>query len=170
MFKNRKDYIELLGVIGVIGSLIFVGMQLLLDRKVSIADQYQARAELRILVPLAQLESSEYINTQAGRWEKQRPSWWNEEVEEYWKQSGEPMTAIVLDVLDITTFGISMDNNAFQYNQGLMSEESWAVFRRVLRNAIEADPLRKAFITTRNGMPNLSPVVDQLLEEINSGQ
>ena len=42
---DNKALVELVGVLTVTASLVFVGMQLMLDRKVAIAEQYFNRTE-----------------------------------------------------------------------------------------------------------------------------
>ena len=45
MRTSKKDIVEIVGIFAVVASLIFVGMQLMLDRKVALAEQYFNRAE-----------------------------------------------------------------------------------------------------------------------------
>lgn len=169
MFNNKKELVEIFGIVGVIASLIFVGMQLLLDRRLAIADQYQARMEMRVQGNLSQLQSPEYINLTASRWKAERPFWWNSDIEALFIESEEPMSAVVLDTNQFSNFGIIMDNNAYQYKLGLMEEENWLPLRNTLKNFILQDPMRKAYISTRGSLPNLTPVVNEILLEIEAG-
>ena len=45
MNAKQKEVVEIVGIFAVVASLIFVGMQLMLDRKVALAEQYFNRAE-----------------------------------------------------------------------------------------------------------------------------
>lgn len=45
MKASKKELVEIVGIFAVVASLIFVGMQLQLDRKVALAEQYSNRAE-----------------------------------------------------------------------------------------------------------------------------
>ena len=45
MKGSKKELVEIVGIFAVVASLILVGMQLQLDRKVALAEQYSNRAE-----------------------------------------------------------------------------------------------------------------------------
>ena len=47
MQSDTRKILEIVGVLSVVASLLFVGMQLLLDRRITTAEQYQNRAESR---------------------------------------------------------------------------------------------------------------------------
>lgn len=53
-----RQSVEILGVIGIIASLIFVGLQLIQSQEIAIAGQYQARAEIALDYQLSRLEST----------------------------------------------------------------------------------------------------------------
>ena len=58
---RSRDTIEFVGLIAIVGSLVFVGLQLRQDRVVAEANQYQARAEMRLGNIRALLESDSAI-------------------------------------------------------------------------------------------------------------
>ena len=58
---NLKDSIEIVGIFAVVASLLFVGLQLQLDRKVALADQYFNRAESAKADRRALLDSDDYM-------------------------------------------------------------------------------------------------------------
>lgn len=60
MKTSKKYIVEIAGIFAVVVSLIFVGMQLQLDRKVALADQYFNRAESAKADRRALLESDDY--------------------------------------------------------------------------------------------------------------
>ena len=71
-----------MGLMGVIGSLIFVGIQLRLESRVALADQYFNRAESRMATFRSRLESDHWVANQIEGWERgERPNWWNEGLE-----------------------------------------------------------------------------------------
>ena len=51
-----QDLIQFLGMIGIIGSLIFVGLQMQQTQRIAIAGQVQARAEMFVNRIMAGLE------------------------------------------------------------------------------------------------------------------
>ncbi|MGB0701863.1 MAG: hypothetical protein ACPGO2_05365 [Pseudohongiellaceae bacterium] len=100
-----------LGTIGVIGSLVFVGLELRQSHQIALAGQIQARSELIAQAILAPLEGqSEAIKI----WSRpNKEPFLSEEQELLWGQ--------------ITRFrAVSLDNVWQQYTLGLMSEDSWS--------------------------------------------
>ena len=100
-----------LGTIGVIGSLIFVGLELRQSHQIALAGQIQARSELiaeAILTPLqGQLDTLKVWNRLGEE------PFASEEQELVWGQ--------------LTRFrAVSLDNVWQQYSLGLMSEDSWS--------------------------------------------
>ena len=80
--KFDKQSIEVIGILGVIASLTFVGMQLMLDRQVALADQYFNRTESRLATVRSQLESEAYIDLMVMQWENgSRPAFLSGELE-----------------------------------------------------------------------------------------
>ena len=53
-----QDLIQFLGMIGIIGSLIFVGLQMQQTQRIAIAGQVQARAEMAVDRILSGLEGN----------------------------------------------------------------------------------------------------------------
>ena len=107
-----RGFIETLGVASVVASLIFVGLQLRLEQKIAIANQYQARAESALANRRSELESELYISSLTkidnGNGDGLTP---------------EESTAFTQTVLiDM----ITLDNDFYQYSQGFVSEEYWA--------------------------------------------
>ena len=80
MKSDSKKIFEIVGNLSVVASLLFVGMQLYLDRQIAAAEQYQFRAESRKADLRVQLESDAYIARRVEAWKAGiRPIWWNEE-------------------------------------------------------------------------------------------
>lgn len=168
MKTDRNQMIEMVGIFGVIASLVFVGMQLMLDRRIAIANQYQTRAELRHQTALTQFGNRDFLEVQAARWEAQRPGWWNDEVEAMYRQSNEPMLNIVRDTINYQVYSIVMDNNYYQFQQGLMDEGNWLPLRQGLKDFILGDPLRRAYISRTSSLSNLNNLVREVISEIDS--
>ena len=166
---ESRQLIEIIGIFGVIASLIFVGMQLLLDRRIAIANQYQTRAELRLQAEQSQFQNENYIAVEAARWESQRPPWWDDEVEKIYRESGESMLNIRRDLLAFDNFRIIMDNNIYQYKQGLLEEENWLSFRQSIKNVLQTDSIRSAYLSRTSSLSNLDEMVRELNAEIESG-
>ena len=103
---------NLLGTLGVIGSLLFVGLELKQSHQIALAGQIQARSDLiaqAVLTPLqGQTELLKIWRTQSNE-----ISTLTEEQELLWAQL-------------ILFRAVSLDNVWQQYSLGLMSHDSWS--------------------------------------------
>ena len=100
-----------LGTIGVIGSLIFVGLELRQSHTIALAGQIQSRSELIAHALLTPLQGQP------------------EAIKVWSRPDGEPFESEEQKLLweQITRFrAVSMDNVWQQYSLGLMSEDSWS--------------------------------------------
>ena len=173
MKMSNKTFMEMLVNLTVIASLIFVGMQLLLDRRVAIAEQYFNRAESVKEDRRAALASPQYYQAREERWALgRRPSFWNEDWEI--AKQVEEGTLSVASLYSMITRGelaiIGYDNIYFQYQQGLIGEEEWQLFRQGIKRRLKDDPHRellRAFWLSRS-RPAIRPVIEQILQEIDS--
>jgi hypothetical protein len=161
---SNTRIIELLGIFGVVASLVFVGMQLMLDRRIAIADQYQARTELRMQILLGQFENDGFIRDFAARWETNRPNWWNAEVENAFVEFDVSMAFLFRLTISREMYLITMDNNYYQYQQGLLEQSVWDGMREVLGRS-ERNSMLRAFSQGLN-LPSLNEVIDEISTEI----
>ena len=146
MKLEAKQLIEIIGITAVVGSLIFVGMQLQLERRAATGEQYSNRANAYQAQLMSQLESEAYLSTYSKRWENGvRPSWFVE---------GNAITGNSATAIDVEVMGLSMlstivglDNQYFQYQQGLMSNEQWQVRRQTMKELLKNVPRLRAFFT-----------------------
>ena len=107
--EKVNDWVQILGIVGIIGSLVFVGLQLKQSQGIAIASQYQARLESIIAVKGNLLQSDSLIHV-------------IRKVE-----NGEPLGEMDIFVLDLAV-GQAFDlweTNHFQYVSGFVSEEHW---------------------------------------------
>ena len=144
MKSDSKKIFEIVGNLSVVASLLFVGMQLYLDRQIAAAEQYQFRAESRKADLRVQLESDAYIARRVEAWKAGiRPIWWNEE-HDLQMQNGKfsetsVATFIIMSQLELVHF----DNIYFQYNQGLIEEEFWQRALIVIEDRLTNDPIAR---------------------------
>ena len=107
--EKVNDWVQILGIVGIIGSLVFVGLQLKQSQEIAIASQYQARLDSIIAVKGNLLQSDSLIDV-------------SRKVE-----NGEPLGQMDIYVLDLAV-GQAFDlweTNHFQYVNGFVSEEHW---------------------------------------------
>lgn len=168
---NNKVLVEVIGVLTVSASLIFVGMQLLLERKVAIAEQYFNRTESAKEDRRSFLASAIYFQEIEEWWATgERPPYWNED----WKlakqlDKGEYTVATIRHrTLELQLSILGYDNIYFQYQQGLIDENTWQHFREQIKGAMTADPELTRAIYLNNARATLLPVVQEIRDEIDA--
>ena len=103
--------IQLLGMLGVLGGLIFVGLEMQLSQRIALAGQIQARAQMNIERLLSPMEG----NLDALRL-------WSPENFSYNSLSEDE----ILIAVAIHQWRFNMlENNFTQYRMGLFAEEYW---------------------------------------------
>ncbi len=109
-----KGYAELIGIVAIVASLLFVGLQLKQGHEIALATQYHARAETTQNLHLAGIESDWTIPALRGKV--------SDEVS-------------VKDTNLWLWFWIQMDNHYYQYQAGFLEESAW---QAQLKNIEEA--------------------------------
>lgn len=105
-----------LGVVGVIGSLVFVGLELRQTQKIAIAGQVQARAEMLANRHLALMQGEAESMVEVLNREKS-------------KTSMSPKSQVIRS--SQIAWNIAMMTNSFyQYSVGLLNEEQFDVARK----------------------------------------
>jgi len=164
---ESRQLIEIIGIFGVIASLIFVGMQLLLDRRIAIAEVYASRAESYNETIRSYLESEDWLDLQENQWERGiRPSWWDEsgETANLLRNNQITVRLIWVRVLESQIELASRDNLYFQNQKGLLEEEVWQTQRGIVKNALQGDEIdRLLYINTSRPIRAL---IDELIAEI----
>tara|TARA_B100000530_G_C15789886_1_gene421146 strand:+ start:323 stop:775 length:453 start_codon:yes stop_codon:yes gene_type:complete len=103
--------IQLLGMLGVLGGLIFVGLEMQLSQRIALAGQIQARAQMNIERLLSPMEG----NLDALRL-------WSPENFSYNSLSeDEKLIAVAIHQWRFNM----LENNFTQYRMGLFAEEYW---------------------------------------------
>lgn len=146
-----RQIIEIIGIATIIASLVFVGMQLLLDRRVAMADQYFNRIEAQRATLRTRLESDAYFVNQEEMWELGiRPDWWNEssDVAVLVRESKLSARSLYYQITVAEITLLDHDSNYFQYQQGLL--DTWNRDRAAIRTAIRNSEVTKnVFLNTR---------------------
>ena len=110
---SLDTWIQLLGMIGILGGLVFVGLEMRLNQRIALAAQHQARSEMWM----------DQINahTEAGI------AYRNYSAEEGYAQSN-----------SLHAISVIFENDYIQYKLGLMDERLWekkkVVIKRVSGN------------------------------------
>ena len=106
-----QDLIQLLGMLGIIGSLIFVGLELRQTQRIALAEMEQRRSEQTTNRALAFLEG---------------------EVETWAKVQGVPLSELspkerMVREMHWSWAAQMQQNTLFQYQEGFISESQWDV-------------------------------------------
>ncbi|MDX1378885.1 MAG: hypothetical protein R3307_08555 [Anaerolineales bacterium] len=161
--SDWKDIAELLGIAAIFGSLVFVGMELRQSQQIAIAGQYQQRAEAFV---------DQLYNRLAYSSEQERLA---ELVRTSYTDFVDPSLleslsneAIAVTWTRASADGTMFDNNYFQYQSGIMSEDGWQAMRGRLKGGLRTDPFFRAEMSLRASRYRESflDLCDQLLEEI----
>ena len=135
-----NDWLQVFGIFALVASLIFVGMQMKLDREIALSAIYQARSDASMIIRMAPLESEALLSATAklvfGSGEELTPE---EEIAFFSRISGNL---------------IYLENVHFQYMNGFISEEHWRTNREEIKVLMRMAPgRRKDYID--NGCPFL---------------
>ena len=126
MNVKSREFAELVGVLSVVASLLFVGFQLMLEQRVSMGSQFSARTALSHESLVSDNENPAWIALQAKLWENEfKPGWWNEEITEYQKVRNLTMEEMVMMSYSIRLGFVRTNNNYYQHTQGLISDDAW---------------------------------------------
>ena len=142
-----QDVIQFLGMIGIIGSLIFVGLQMQQTQQIAIAGQVQARAEMRLNRILNGLEG----NLNANRL-------FNYANFDYEKLNEEEKL-IARNMHN--WIGIMVENNYSQYQMGLFADDYWEQQERRILNWWNRCDLRSSGERVRSVQNYLDSLPDE---------
>jgi hypothetical protein len=145
-----NDWLQLVGFFGIIASLVFVGLEMQQSRQIAIADIYQQRAEMIIQVNSIRL-TSEILHETRSKLE-----------------AGDTLTGTEQDLLDASwNPGLNYaENNHFQYQLGLLSEEQWLSTRNNWRERVRNPVFLEWWKGDRaSWRESFAQAVDELIEE-----
>ena len=172
MNAKQKEVVEIVGIFAVVASLIFVGMQLMLDRKVALAEQYFSRAESAKADRRSLLESQDHMQHIEELWALgERPDYWNEgwEVARRIDEGTLSVRGVYAEIISERLMIIGYDNVYFQYRQGLLDEELWNKLRSTIKRSMARDELTRA-VYERYARATIQPIIKEILLEIESEQ
>jgi len=168
---DNKVVVDLLGALVVTASLIFVGMQLLLDRKVALAEQYYNRSETAKDDTRTRMVSQAHYQDAEERWALgERPPYWDEDwdIAKQLKAGEISVSSITSRTQNYYLNLVGWDNIYFQYKQGLIDDNTWEWARSRIK-AVMADSELGRAVYQAYAKPTIQPVIDQITLEIDSG-
>lgn len=145
MKMNRwKDLVELIGIVAIVASLLFVGLQMKQSQDIAIAEQYQNRAIAAQDYMMWQVDNEQRLREVVGYVKSLYESGdAGEAFNELFETQGPEFlaTKLIEDLIGLLNF----DNFYLQYQLGTLEEESWVAFRYRLKNALKDKMFRWAF-------------------------
>jgi hypothetical protein len=159
-----RDWLEIVGLFGVIASLVFVGLQLKQDRDIALAAAYQARAGIATEGLAAAAANEVTMRTLAKA------------------SFGDPGRLIDADgfaapvtAQEFLTATFTMnslinlsDNSFHQFQAGFLPEEHWIAVRSTLKDFATVNPLIRQHLAARpnTSNPRFNEMIDDMLAEI----
>ncbi len=132
-FSRWKDIAELIGLVAIIASLIFVGLQLKQSQQIALATQYQARAEATHQLTLAHIEAGYVSPVPALR-------------------AGLSENVSAADINTLLWLWIQLDNHYYQYQAGFLDEQAWQAQWRNTVETYHMCELRFVYDWRKNGL------------------
>ena len=118
-----REWLEIIGIFGVIASLIFVGLEMRQSQKIALSAAYQARSDSSMVIRMAAVES-ETLQSANGKLR---------EGKGFEDLSPEELSAVI-DLMAGNM--IYLENMHYQYVNGFISEEHWETNRAELRQLL----------------------------------
>ena len=151
-----NEWLQVVGLFGVIASLIFVGLQMKQDREIALSTATQARTETTIQNILG-MASNPILATALDKIEL-----------------GESELLKLSERRALTLSGratlYNLENSHFQFANGFISEEKWVASRESLKDVLRTSYGPRAVYEQNPAQWRVSfqAVVDQLITEIDS--
>ena len=148
-----NDWLQIVGMAGIIGSLIFVGLQLKQSQDIAVSNQYQARLDSVLAAKGNMLQSDAFIAVMRK------------------VERGESLGSVDFSILDLAVSQMfdNWESNHFQYVNGYVDEEHWQA------NVREIDQLLDGFYVSEYWEKNhqsyrgsFAVVVNSLIENRNA--
>lgn len=160
-----KDTAELVGIAAIVASLVFVGLELRQSQQIAIAGQYQQRTEAFVDVIYRRLD----FQSEHKRLAERARAQFSSEIElELLEAMSDEQVALAWTraSANLSLF----DNNYFQYESGLMSEDAWQSQLRRLKGALQYEAFYRAEIITRSQRyrDSFLEVAMEIIEELDS--
>ena len=146
-----NDRLQIIGIFGVIASLMFVGLQLKQSHEIAVSAAYQARADTSVAMSMTAANTPEFTSG----------------TSKLYKAEFEDITAQEFVALEYN-FGAIMtlyENQHQQYELGFLPEEHWA------KNVVEircmvAQPLFRNLAKVWAFRASFEAIIDELIAEV----
>lgn len=153
--ETLNDWLQVVGLFGVIASLIFVGLQMKQDREIAMSAAYQARSsqtsEVQIAMAADPAFRSFLVKVETGQ---------------FGEITADEATATSLYMGAVFNF---YENIHFQYINGFIDDEHWAKTRRGLKAILGTEFSRSVFRSHDSSWrATYLALVEELISEIDA--
>jgi len=148
--RKINDWLQIVGMFGVIASLIFVGLQMKQAHEIALSSIYQARSDATVDSLVSAINSPEFLSAISKLYAKK--------PEELTSQE-----AVALEFFlgaDMTMF----ENNHRQYEMGYLSEEHWQRNLAELRCTLNT-PVQRKFIVAWHYRESFMKVINDVIAQ-----
>ena len=142
--SSWKETAELIGIAAIVGSLIFVGLQMKQDREIALAGQSHDRAAAAVEFWNGHYESAFLLSVYG------KPLI---DIASLQKAYGPDASAEQLGVMyvHIKLVLTNLDNHHYQYESGFYDEETWSSFQEQLRSFLDTSAMARYVIANEGG-------------------
>ena len=148
--RKLEDWLQIIGLFSVVGSLIFVGLQMKQAHEIALAEIWQARTtavvETNMSVASNEMLISALVKEATGRPEEITPS---EDVVGLW---------MGISVLSL------YENSFYQNSLGFLPDEHWQRSRAGIKRSLRDDTVRGRWL--RRALENMQPSFKAIIDEI----
>lgn len=149
--SKLNEWLQVIGMFGLIASLIFVGMQIRQDHQIALSATYQARSNISVESSMSAINSPEFLNAIAKIYANRLDDLTMQE-------------AVALEYSQ-GAFMVSFENNHQQYLLGYLSEEHWQRNIEELRCTLDV-PIIRQLVSTWQYRESFQQVIDELIEQV----
>lgn len=150
-----NDWLQVIGLFGVIASLIFVGLQMKQDREIALTERFNARSETTIQLYMSMADNPVLRTAR----EKVRNGARDQLTED------EQAALTYLSQAALTSF----ENTHFQYVNGYIDDEHWDRTVARIKSDIVSGNLRREYENSRDQWRrSFQAVMDGLIDEVES--
>ena len=149
--QRLNDWLQVVGLFGVIGSLIFVGLQLRQTQAIALSETYQNRSAAAIDTNVGVMGSPAALSG----------------VAKIYRNESDELTmpeAVALEQLIGSTLYM-LENNQLQFQQGFLSNEHWQRNLRELHCVLTV-PLFREIASAWEFRDSFKKVISRMLQEI----
>jgi len=154
-----NDWLQVVGLFGVIGSLLFVGLQMKQEHEIALSQIYQARSDTTVEQLRGLADNPIMLSAIAKR------------------RRGDPDSLTVEEQLAMAFNGqaalMIYEAIHYQYQNGFIDEEHWSRTKTKIKNNLVVSNLRPVFESSRDEWrDSFAVILDGLIAEIDaeSGQ